>query len=290
MADVRIAVLVVITSIVLFGTLYSVVNSTYLDTSNPLLTYLPHPLHSTHYFASKGNILNVYFIKRVWAWTSAAFLAHYLTSPPAARTKERVLQFLAATAVWLTFTGWFFGPAVLDRLVAYTGGECVLGLPSGDVVSVPADYCYTKSTLSAATHPALFPAALLLPEDGWRGRPRLRRGHDVSGHVFLLTMSTLLLADQLRASFGRAVGRWSAPHWWAMAFGVGVVVLELLAVYTTSVYFHTPFEKLTGYLLGVAGFAITQLPVFQPAPEAVVVSKREVPREAGEKAEIAKRQ
>lgn len=294
MPDARIAALAITTSIVLFGTAYSVFNNSYLDTSNPLLTYLPHPLHSTHYFASKKNPLNIYFIKRIWGWTTAAFLFHFFTSPRAARTKERVFQYLAATGVWLIFTSWFFGPAVLERLVASTGGECVVNLPSGAVITVPNEYCYTKSTVSALTHPSLFPASLLLPEDGWHGRPRLRRGHDVSGHIFLLTMSTLFLVDQLRTSFvssARADRRWPPMHKWAVLVNALFIAVAMFASYTTSVYFHTPIEKLTGYLLGVGGFAVTQLPIFQPAPEAAVISNKEgedIAVEIEDEAEVAK--
>ncbi|PCH43810.1 hypothetical protein WOLCODRAFT_76013 [Wolfiporia cocos MD-104 SS10] len=294
MPDARIAALVTITSVVLFGTIYSVANNTYLDTSNPLLTHLPHPLHSTHYFASKANPLNVYYIKRIWGWTILAFLAHFLTSPRVVRTKERFFQFLAATAFWIGFTTWFFGPAVFDRLVASTGGECVVSLPSGAMFNVPNEYCYTKSTISAVTHPALFPASLLLPDDSWHTRPRLRRGHDVSGHIFLLTMSTLFLVDQLRTSFGSSSNgstesarlQWTPYHKWAVVLNLTVIATSLFAMYTTSVYFHTPFEKLTGYLLGVAGFAVTQLPVFQPTPEAAVITNRE--DDVKEKADIAR--
>lgn len=104
--------LAAITAIVVFGTAYSVLNNTYLDTSNPLLTHLPHPLHHTHYFASKRNVFNVVFTKNLWGWTSAAFLALFFTSPPRTRTRERVYKYLALTAVWLLFTSWFFGPAL----------------------------------------------------------------------------------------------------------------------------------------------------------------------------------
>lgn len=252
MPDARTATLAAITSVVLFGTIYSVVHDTFLDTSNPLLTHLPHPLHHTHYFANKKNPLNVYFIKRAWGWTTAAFLFLFFTSPSRIRTKERVFQYLAATSVWLVFTSWFFGPPVLERLVARTGGECVLNLPSGAVVTVPNEYCYTKTALSPMTHPSLFAASLLLPDGDWHARPRLRRGHDVSGHIFLLTMSTLFLVDQLRLSFaappnGGVAQRWPPWHKWAVSASTLLVALSLFATYTTSVYFHTPIEKLTGY-------------------------------------------
>ncbi|EPS94403.1 hypothetical protein FOMPIDRAFT_1134408 [Fomitopsis schrenkii] len=270
MPDPRIAALIIITAIVGLGTLSSVINSSYLDTSNPLLTALPHPLHATHYFANKKNVLNVLFIKRVWGWTSAAFLALLLTAPPATRTLRRLAQYAAATAVFLGFTSWFFGPAVLERLIVSTGGECVVNLPDGAVVGVPTDFCYTRSTISAGTHPALFPASIVLPGADWRAVPRLRRGHDVSGHIFLLTMSTLFLVDQLRASFvSSAPGvrrvdlKWPPHHKYAVAFTGLMISLALFASYTTSVYFHTPFEKITGYLLGVAGFAVTQIPALR---------------------------
>ncbi|KAH9941006.1 inositol phospholipid synthesis and fat-storage-inducing TM-domain-containing protein [Amylocystis lapponica] len=284
MPDARHAALAAITSIVLFGTIYSVNHNTYLDTSNPLLSHLPHPLHHSHYFASKANLLNVLFIKRAWGWTSAAFLFLFSTGPPLTRTKERVAQYLAATAIWLIFTTWFFGPPVLERLISSTGGECVLALPSGAVLTVPTDFCYAKTVLSPATHPALFATSLLLPDADWHARPRLRRGHDVSGHIFLLTLSALFLVDQLRPSFSpHAHPRWSPLHRRAVLATAAVLALLLFATYTTSVYFHTPVEKLSGYLLGVGAFAITQLPGFRPAPQAAVITNKPVREAAHER-------
>ena len=248
-SNIRLLALAATTSIILFGTLYSVVNDTYLDTSNPHITALPHHLHKTDYFASKRNPLNVYFTKKLWAWTTATFLFHFLSSPSAIRAPVRVAQYLLATSIWLAFTSWFFGPPVFDRLTASTGGECVLHLPSGASVPVPAEYCYTRTTISPLTHPALFPASLLLPDGEWTGTPRLRRGHDVSGHIFLLTLSTLFLVEQLRWSFTKVAGSrsWTLVHRCAVAFAGAVTCVSLFALYTTSVYFHAPFEKFTGY-------------------------------------------
>ena len=248
-ANIRLLAIASTASLVLFGSLYSVAYNTYLDTSDPLITALPHHLHETHYFASKKNPLNVYFIKKLWLWTTSAFFFHYLTSPSVARGQRRAIQYALATSLWLAFTAWFFGPPVLDRLIASTGGECILHLPSGAAVSVPEQYCHTKSTLSLATHPGLFPAAILLPDGEWTGTPRLRKGHDVSGHIFLLTLSTLFLVDQLRWSFARLPGAraWQSSHTAAVLYTSAVIAASLLSIYTTSVYFHTPFEKFTGY-------------------------------------------
>ncbi|KAJ7497440.1 inositol phospholipid synthesis and fat-storage-inducing TM-domain-containing protein [Mycena latifolia] len=253
---------VALSSVVLLGTAYSVVYNTYLDTSNPLLTHLPHPLGKTHRWASKGNPLNVYFIKKAWAWTSAAFLLAWGTGPPSGRTAVRLGRWLAASAVWLVFTAWFFGPALFERIVLASGGECVLTLPDGTPLSLPAEYCHTRAPVSPDTHPALFAASQTAASVGlpseWRATPRLRRGHDVSGHIFLLTLSILLLAQQLGPSF--RLTRWSTPHTIAVCANLALISIWLFASGTTSVYFHSPGEKITGYLLGLACFAVAQIP------------------------------
>src|ERR1700722_16896824 len=156
MADERLSLFIILFLTLLIGTLYSVMFHTYLDTSNPLLANLPHPLHASHYFAAKSNPLNVYFIKKAWGWTSAAFLALWLTSPSSIRTGKRAFKWIAGTAAWMIFTMWFFGPAIIDRVIVASGGECIVNIPTGDHISVPAEFCYTKSTISPSTHPHLF--------------------------------------------------------------------------------------------------------------------------------------
>ncbi|KAJ7268839.1 inositol phospholipid synthesis and fat-storage-inducing TM-domain-containing protein [Mycena haematopus] len=250
-----------VSAVVLLGTAYSVLYNTYLDTSNPLLTHLPHPLGKTHFWANKANPMNVYFIKKAWGWTSAAFLFAWGTGTPSTRTPARLTRWLTATAIWLTFTAWFFGPALFERIILASGGECVLSLPSGDPISLPAEYCYDRTTVSPATHPTLFTStssSFLLPQEWAGATPRLRKGHDVSGHIFLLTLSILLLAQQLSPSF--ALTRWSTPHTAAVWANMALISIWLFASGTTSIYFHSPGEKITGYLLGVVCFFLAQVP------------------------------
>jgi len=236
-----------LTLIIFLGTVYSVKNSTYLDTSDPVITHLPHHLHNTHYFATKSNFLNVVFIKRAWAWTSSTFLFLWITSPRQQRSVRRLSKWVAATAAWLVFTSWFFGPALIDRFIAASGGECTIVLPSGASFPIPNEFCFTKSRLSPLTHPGLFAYPLLLPEGPWTTTPRMRRGHDVSGHIFLLTMSVLFLSDQLTSSLRSSPSAWTPAHKYAVIYTSAIIVIWLFAAYTTSVYFHTPLEKLTGY-------------------------------------------
>ena len=231
------------------GTLYSVLNSTYLDTSNPLLAHLPHPLQSTDYYANKSNPLNTVFIKKAWGWTSGAFVLLYAVSPARIRSSNRLLQYVVVTLAWLAFTGWFFGPPLIERVVLASGGQCVVSVPgSGEVIDVPIEYCHTKSTLSPATHPTLFTSLTtdFTTTTPWSARPRLRRGHDVSGHIFLLTMSILFLTDQITHSL-RHGALWTTAHNLAVTANAILIGIWVFATYTTAVYFHTPFEKLTGF-------------------------------------------
>ncbi|KAI6032859.1 inositol phospholipid synthesis and fat-storage-inducing TM-domain-containing protein [Pisolithus orientalis] len=222
--DVLQATFTILTLIIFLGTIYSVKNNTYLDTSDPFLTHLPHHLHETHYFATKANFLNVLFIKRAWAWTSSAFLFLWITSPRQQRSLRRLSRWALGTAVWLVFTSWFFGPALLERFIAASGGECTISLPSGAALSIPNEFCFTKSTVSPLTHPSLFASPLLLPEGHWTIVPRMRRGHD-----------------------------------YAVMYTFGIIAIWLFATYTTTLYFHTPLEKLTGYLLGITGHVLTRI-------------------------------
>jgi hypothetical protein len=247
MTDTRKIALAVLTATVVLGTAYSVAYNTYLDTSDPALTYVPHPLTGIHYFANKSNPLNAFFIKKAWGWTTGLFFFAWVSSPPHTRTTRRVVQWLLATSVWISFTIWFFGPSLLDRLLVASGGTCMVNLPSGEYLTLPADDCFTRAFVSPASHPELFSelAVDLATLSDWKASPRLRRGHDVSGHIFLLTLSILFLADQLRPSL--CLPTWTLIHKLAFIGNVLLIAIWMLASGTTAVYFHSPPEKVTGY-------------------------------------------
>lgn len=246
MIDLRKIVFAWLTFIVLLGTEYSFVHNTYLDTSDPTIAHLPHPLGETRYFANKKNFLNVYFIKFAWGWTTASFLLLWATSPTNFKARRRLLQWGIETLSWIVFTTWFFGPSLLDRVLVSSGGECIVHNPDGELISVPVEFCYLKSPVSHQTHPHLFVNSLVETWADWQAVPRLRKGHDVSGHIFLLTMSILFLSDQLRPSFAQPRG-WSSLHSLAVALCLLLTLTWFVASYTTCVYFHTPQEKVTGY-------------------------------------------
>ncbi|KIR68274.1 hypothetical protein I314_01772 [Cryptococcus bacillisporus CA1873] len=117
--------------------MYSLVHSTSLDTSEIHHHHIPE---RAAYFSRKSNILNVIFVKRAWAWTSALYLLRLVTSPrnssrmpsfsasPNGGWVRRLLVWVAATACWAIFARWFFGAGLGDRIIALTGGNCALPL------------------------------------------------------------------------------------------------------------------------------------------------------------------
>jgi hypothetical protein len=242
MTDLRLPLIALVVTVVSFGTRYSIRHSMFLDTSNPNITHTHH-LSNTHYFASKTNPLNTLFLKLAWGWTTLVFIPLLLTAPTRHRLR-RAFQYLVATLSWLTFTTWFFGPALLERFIFMTGGVCVATVGNNFSLPIPVEYCFNREPISVESHPHLFPSSLqevvALPT-----MPRLRRGHDVSGHIFLLTLSVLFLGDQVRQSLAqRRV--WSVLHGYAITATGGLMALWLFSLWITSVYFHTAAEKFSG--------------------------------------------
>lgn len=269
---IRLAAVISIVSIVSLGTLYSSIYDTALDTSDPLISNLKR-IDTTSYFAKKSNILNVFFVKKAWGWTSAAFFAVFITSPAELRKGNRFVRWVVGTLVWAAFTSWFFGPPLFDRFISASGGKCVIHLPSefagtdarSKFLVVPDEYCLNRGPVSPSTHPTLFTdptiihalssaAGAVLKAD-FATIPRLYSGHDISGHIFLLTLSTLFLVDQIAPSLPlifTSLGT-SRPNVTATPLHVNTIrgALALVAIwlwmtFTTTVYFHTPSEKISG--------------------------------------------
>jgi len=165
------------------------------------------------------------------------------------RRIQAVTRWGAATLWWVLVTQWFFGAPIMDRGFTLTGGKCFMPAetesPKVSQMFTTSFECRTKG-------------------GKWVG------GHDLSGHIFMLTLaSLLLLLEVLPVAFRdydkedapapvedkspmgvwslRSVGILSALWWWMLLM--------------TSVFFHTWHEKLTGFIFALAGvYAIYVLP------------------------------
>lgn len=251
-----------------------------------------------NYFAGKRNLINLLFVKRGWAWTTIAFVFLQLTTRPSPAavsstpltTKHRmtnhyfqsIVRFLVLTTLWIFTTQWFFGPPITDRSFTLTGGHCE-GLP-------------TKYEDNPAAKLATIYSSTMCKKAGgnWRG------GHDLSGHSFMLVLSSacliyeLWIADRVsqhpsisaRAAANvahdlteeekKSLGGWESEgeakaRMYARYFLFGVVALDCLMLMTTAIWFHTWLEKVNGMLLAGIGLYITYfLGDFVPAWREIV--------------------
>jgi len=190
---------------------------------------------------------------------------------------KRLGRWVASTLVWAAFTLWFFGPGIFDRVLVASGAECLAHIPDTYVshgqpnyIKIPDEFCLTRTSVSPLTHPTLFsdPNLNTLLSSNIPLPPRLYHGHDVSGHLFLLTLSILFLVDQLAFSlpFFRPSSSSSSPtskpstlHICTIQATIALVMLWFWMTITTSVYFHTPGEKVSGFVLGVVGYGVTRV-------------------------------
>jgi hypothetical protein len=282
----------------LMGSLFSL-----LHPSTRASPYLPHtqaydPNHAPSYFAQKKNVFNLYFVKIGWFWTSLAFLLLLFTSkslgPPGKPviTRKRAqafLRYVCITLVWVAVTQWFFGPPIVDRGFRWTGGKCeavLQGWEEGDV---------QQRFGMAATH-----AACKALGGQWKG------GHDISGHVFLLILSSGMLWLEILPAILSVKGLREARRV-KMADGlvrsavveameedvqpikkddvkaedqkpsIGIQAALLVAglswwmLLMTAAYFHTWFEKFTGLLVAFGAlYVVYFLPRGVPAWRSVV--------------------
>jgi hypothetical protein len=248
------------------------------------------PNQPHNYFAGKRNLVNLYFVKIGWFWTTLAFTFLQATARPPASSKQRhytqaITRFALITTIWYLVTQWFFGPALVDRSFTITGGHCEAPTPIHDLSDVKA----------AISFPTIGSSTVCKASGGhWRG------GHDISGHVFMLVLSSasliyeLYIADshsahphvspaaaaklahEMTEEERKAVGGWESEtaariRVYARYFMWGVVALDFWMIMMTAIWFHTWLEKLSGLLIAAAAiWGVYFLPEAVPAWKALV--------------------
>ncbi|KAI0025024.1 inositol phospholipid synthesis and fat-storage-inducing TM-domain-containing protein [Xylariomycetidae sp. FL0641] len=242
------------------------------------------------YFAQKSNLFNILFVKRGWAWISAAFSVFALAHPAVGkgsggggRQLKAALRWVLVTTWWFLVTQWCFGPPIIDRGFRFTGGKCEVATEA--VAEGVAD----KAEVLTA-------AACRAAGGRWSG------GHDISGHVFLLVLGSFFLVQEAgwvvlpaltsgrytddrtivmpdgavkSARVEREKDSEGSPETVSMGvpgkFASAVVGLCGWMLLMTAIYFHTWFEKLTGLVVAsMAIYPIYILPRAIPALRDVI--------------------
>lgn len=256
-------------AILLFGTLFSILSPTtrHAPYDHVTQSHSQDPAVAPSYFARKSNLFNVLFVKQGWAWLAAAFAAFLFTHPSTATATRRAragIRWAVVTAWWFLVTQWCFGPAIIDRGFRWTGGKCEMAERELAMGDTSVGEMVTSVACKAAG-------------GKWKG------GHDISGHVFLLVLSSAFLMEEV----GWAVLRWSnwgpderavvmhdgavngagveaeatagegrGKAWLGLGgkFAAAVMGLNLWMLLMTAIFFHTWFEKVSWSLLShVAG-------------------------------------
>ncbi|CAO1620413.1 unnamed protein product [Jaminaea pallidilutea] len=216
------------------------------------------------------------------------------------------LRWVVATSCWLTFAVWLFGPPLMHRILTSSGGICVprsdtlsgFSNPSGSASSAPKvsmpqsgiddAFCYAGPRgISREERPDLFRAAHAVVTDsvaGGRLKGSWQGGHDASGHVFILMLSSLLLLEEATpylSYYGQAVlpaalsarlspllprslrakrdpyrGPRALPSIAATTATLILVGLWVFSLVNTSLYFHTPAEKASGALFALVSWFV----------------------------------
>ncbi|EHY57637.1 hypothetical protein HRR83_005455 [Exophiala dermatitidis] len=225
----------------------------------------PH-FHQTNYFAGKRNLINIYFVKMGWFWSTLAFVLLQATTRPRSSIAQKHyiqagLRYALVTLSWFLTTQWCFGPALIDRSFTITGGHCE-------------PHPFNEASLKDAVKLSQINSGVLCKAYGgnWHG------GHDISGHVFMLVLSSAFLlyelyiadrhsahphvspqaaaavAHNMTEEERKAVGGWESEtaakiRIWSRYFVYAVVALDLWMLMMTAIWFHTWLEKLSGLLI-----------------------------------------
>lgn len=257
--------LAVFPAVLIFGTLFSIISpQTRGSPYDPILqAHYQDAKLSPSYFAQKSNIFNVVFVKRGWGWVTLAFMTFLFSHPSTGtpgfvltpRRLKALLRWTAVTAYWFLVTQWCFGPAIVDRGFRWTGGRC--------------EIAEREVAMGDTSLGEMITAVACKASGGkWKG------GHDISGHVFLLTLGVAFLTQEV----GWAVLRWSgqqaeersvvmsdgalksasvesdativqAANQSILGAGgklaVSVMCLSTWMLLMTAIYFHTWFEKVS---------------------------------------------
>ncbi|KAI9679738.1 MAG: hypothetical protein M1817_004752 [Caeruleum heppii] len=245
----------------LLGSLFSLIDPVTRATEYNAITQSHESPPS--YFARKRNIFNVLFVKIGWFWTTLAFVVFLFPTPVLTpRRTQGLVRYGLLTLYWTSVTQWFFGPPLIDRGFVLTGGVCDRdGIVSGTACKAIGGQ--------------------------WKG------GHDISGHVFILVLSSaflwmevsyallrgssakderLITTDQATESvegdrnIPSSVVQVTETSRIGVKFALGVAGLSWWMLLMTAAYFHTWFEKFSGLVVALGGiFVVYYLPRGVPA-------------------------
>jgi hypothetical protein len=192
-------------------------------------------------FTKKKSIINQYFAKLAWAWTTLAYLVLLLFSVKNKKAKiNSIIRYVIATLYWYILCRWaFFGPGIFN-LIQLHYGKCEV--PSKNSDNDESTFISTTSLKCNRVH---------------KGR---WIGFDISGHVFLLVHSSLFLIEEIWPVLRKQVYYLLDENTYAekkqnakkiccaCLFGLSLVLLWFYTLWITTTHYHHFREKILGFL------------------------------------------
>lgn len=204
------------------------------------------------YFSTKGNILNVFFIKKGWFWVTVVYGCYVYFILSKRRTRQQVTQsiyrFTCVTVYWYVMTQWLLGPSFIDRVYVATGGSCAP--PAYD----DGDVSIQQQQLTLLLSHTFRQSTCRQLGGRWSG------GHDVSGHCVMLIHASLFFWEELSWLFysipaATQLKRTQPSAWRSLLAVLALLVLWWWMLVMTAIYFHGHFELVSGCIFGVLGWA-----------------------------------
>jgi Inositol phospholipid synthesis and fat-storage-inducing TM len=177
------------------------------------------------FYSKKLNFLNFYFVKYAWFWTIILVFAMITVSKKELR-KLALIRLASTTAYWYLVTSFM-------RLVYISIGTCKMDGIASRMNAIPLTYHECKQDWS---------------------------GFDISGHVFILLHSSLVLVEELRVL--------KVDFIVIQLFTGLFLVLWWIMMIVTCLYFHPISEVFVGFWFGILGWILVYvLPILvSPAP------------------------
>lgn len=260
-----------------------------------------------NYFTTKRNFFNVIFVKNGWFWTTVLYLmliysAFHDSTKKADRqtliksTIASLKKYAIVTVCWYFYSQWFFGLPIMDRVFLLTGGSCY-NIPQNQVkgsisnllspMGTTMDKVVSSLNIDDLNSESIKEGILLWSNSISSSQCRSMRGrwiggHDPSGHVYILTLSSSFLLSalftfysgkELVVRFKRMVShvrsKWHQGDYLdifkhLVTFDGYFFLLILVGLWywmllMTSIYFHSMPEKIMGLLFSYLTTFISDL-------------------------------
>ncbi|KAH7037702.1 inositol phospholipid synthesis and fat-storage-inducing TM-domain-containing protein [Microdochium trichocladiopsis] len=217
------------------------------------------------------------------------------------------VRYALVTGWWILVTQWCFGPALIDRGFRYTGGKCEVAqlavhageADTGDALTAVA--CKAAGGRWSGGHDIsghvfllMLGSWFLVQEVGWvilrasgsapaaaGGSARTTAGNGLEERTVVMADGAVKGASVEAAAvdghLSSAKEGQQPHHAGHVGLGLGgkfaaaIVVLSYWMLLMTAIYFHTWFEKVTGFLVAFAGmYSVYILPRFVPPLRGIV--------------------